>query len=47
MSRLLIFLVLAMLIPLGLEWIFVHFGLVVLGVGGWWVWSQWEGRRNA
>jgi hypothetical protein len=47
MSRLLIFLALATVILLGFEWLFTHFGLVVLGAGGWWMWSQWEGRRNA
>jgi len=34
MSRLLIFLVFATQIPISLEWIVTHFGLVALGVGG-------------
>jgi len=47
MGRLLVFLVLATLALLGIEWIFIHLGLVLLGAGGWWMWSQWEGRRDA
>ena len=47
MRRLLIFLVFATLIPLVLELIFAHFGLIVLVGGAWWMWSLSEGRRNA
>lgn len=47
MRRLLIFLVFATLIPLVLELIFAHFGLIVLVGGALWMWSHSERRRNA
>ena len=47
MSRLLIFLVIAMLIQFLLVWAFTHYGLIVLGACSWWMWSLWTGRNHA
>ena len=47
MSRLLIFLVIAMLIQFLLMWALAHYGLIVLGACSWWMWSLWTGRNHA
>jgi len=47
MSRLLIFLVIAMLIQFLLVWALTHYGLIVLGACSWWMWSLWNGRNHA
>ena len=47
MSRLLIFLVVAVLIQFLVVWALTHFGLIILGACGWWMWSLWMGRNHA
>ena len=47
MSRLLIFLVIAMFIQLLLVWAFTHYGLIVLSACSWWMWSLGNGRNHA
>jgi hypothetical protein len=47
MSRLLIFLIVATLIQFFLLWALTHFGLILLGVCSWWIWSLFIGRRRA
>jgi hypothetical protein len=47
MVRLLIFLVIVVLIQYLLTWALLHYGIIVLGACSWWMWSLWNGRRNA
>ena len=47
MSKLLIFLVLVVLIQFVLVWALTHYGFILLGACSWWMWSLWNGRRNA
>jgi hypothetical protein len=46
MGRLLIYLLAAVLFQFALVWVLTHFGLVVLGAGGWWMWSRLSGRSR-
>ena len=46
MSRLLVVLVVVVALPVVLTWVLTHFGVIVLGAGGWWMGSRWSGRRD-
>ena len=47
MGKLLIFWVLATLAQLILVWALTHYGLILIGVGTWAMWSWWKGRSHA
>ena len=46
MSRLLIFLVAAVFLQFAVVWVLTRFALIVLGAGGWWMWSRWSERHH-
>ena len=46
MSRLLIFLVAAVALQFAIVWVLTHFGLIVLGATGWWMWSRWSEHHH-
>lgn len=47
LTRVLLILVAITLAQFLLIWVLSHFGIVVLGACGWWLWSSWEGHKSA
>lgn len=47
MNRLLIFVVALTAAQFAFTWVLTHFALAILGAGGWWMWSLWQGRNDA
>ena len=46
MARLLVLLAAVVLVQFLVLWGLTHYGLIVLGVCGWWAWSLWQGRAR-